>query len=160
MDNKYENNNSANNSGASGNQDSQGMDWRERRYECRMQMREARRRDPLRGLFFGLLLIMGGGLFLAVQMGGLDGDKVWKYFLVGLGAIFIIDGLVHFNHPEFPFAVYGKFIVGAVLLLTGILFVFELSTIWWPVVLIAAGCAFLIRLGLRRTSSVHNDNIK
>jgi hypothetical protein len=145
------NTNPANNSvNDSGNQGPVGANWREQRYEWRRQMREARRRDPMRGLFMGLILIMAGGLFLAVQMGGMTWDTVWQYFVVGLGIIFIIDGLAHYNHPEFPYFVYGKFIAGSILLLTGILFIFDFSTFWWPVILIAAGCAFLIRLVLRR----------
>ncbi len=152
------NNDSINNPNASESQKTRGTDWKEQRYECHRQIREDRRRDPMRGLFLGLLLILGGGLFMAVQMGGINGDMVWRYFLAGLGSIFIIDGLAHLRHPEFPHFVYGKFIAGSVLLLTGILFIFDLNDIWWPVILIAAGCAFLIRLFLRRPQVIQNDN--
>jgi hypothetical protein len=145
------NNNSVNGpANDSSSHESQGMDWRERRYEWRRQMREERRQDPMRGLFFGLLLILGGGLFLAEQMNGITGDMVWKYFMVGLGSIFIIDGLVHHNHPEFLHFVYGKFVAGSVLMAIGLLFIFNYAAVWWPVVLIVAGCAFIGRLFFRR----------
>jgi hypothetical protein len=140
-------NNSVNNAG---NEGPAGTNWREQRCEWRRQRREIRRRDPMRGLFLGLLLILAGGLFLAVQMGGMNGDNVWKYFMAGLGVIFIIDGLVRYHHPEFPYFVYGKFVAGSILLLTGILFIFDFNTFWWPIILVAAGCAFLVRLVLRR----------
>jgi hypothetical protein len=130
-------------------QEPNDMDWRERREMWRQQRREARYRDPLHGLFFGLLLILMGGLFLAVQMGQLPTHSWWQYLLVGMGAIFIIDGLVHYLRPAQHYFIYGKFVAGAILLLVGGLFLLGYSN-WWPVVLIAAGCAVLLRLFLRR----------
>jgi hypothetical protein len=145
-------NNSVNNPNpvnSQGGQEPGGMNWREQRDEYRRHRREARRRDPWHGLFFALLLILGGILFLSVQAGWVTGDMVWKYFMIGLGTIFIINGLAHYNNPDFNYFIYGKFVAGGVLLLVGILFITNYS-IWWPVILIIGGCVVLIRLLLRK----------
>jgi hypothetical protein len=141
--------NNPNPANASDNQESHPLDWREQRWEWRRQRREARRRDPWHGLFLGLLLAMIGGIFLAVQMGGVPVDSVWKYILVGIGSIFIVDGLVRYRNPAFPHFVYVRLIAGAALLTLGILFIFDYSN-WWSIILIAAGCAILFRLFLRK----------
>jgi hypothetical protein len=146
------NSNQANNpnptSGPSGQED-RCMDWREQRDEWRKQRREARRRDPWHGLFLGLFLVLMGSLFMSLQMGWLTGDIWWKYLLIGVGALFIVDGLVHYMNPEFQYFVYGKFVAGVILLSVGVLFLLNYSN-WWPVVLIMAGCAILFRVILRR----------
>ncbi len=128
---------------------SEDKDWREQRREWREQRREARRRDPFRGLFWGLLLILIGLLFLANQQGWIAGDTWWQYLLIGLGAIFIINGLVHYWNPSNRRFGYGQFIPGIVLLLVGLAFIFNFGQ-WWPIVLIGVGVAILLGFALRR----------
>jgi hypothetical protein len=132
-----------------GGQNTPYTDWREQRREWRQQMREARRRDPWHGLFFGLLLVLMGGLFLSTQQGWIAGDIWWKYFLIGMGGLFILDGLVHYTNPDFRYSVFGKFVAGGILVLIGLFFIFNYTN-WWPIVLIAAGCALLLRVVFRR----------
>jgi hypothetical protein len=126
-------------------------DWREQRREWREERRARRDSDPLRGLFWGLLLILVGVLFFINQQSGLDWDILWKYLLIGLGSIFIIDGLVHLYKPAYRNGAYGRFIPGVVLLFVGIAFLYNFSQ-WWPIVLIAVGVVILLSLLFRRSS--------
>lgn len=122
------------------------MDWREQR---RDERRARRSRDPLRGLFWGLLLILLGALFLIGEQQGIGWDILWKYLLIGLGAIFIIDGLAHFWSPAYREGNWGRFIPGVVLLFVGIAFLFNFSQ-WWPIILIAVGVVILLSYFFRR----------
>jgi uncharacterized membrane protein HdeD (DUF308 family) len=130
------------------NQSSEPRDWREQRRERREERREKRARDPWRGLFWGLLLILVGVLFFVNQQ-GTDWDVLWKYLLIGLGAIFIIDGIVHYWSTSSRDGHFGRFIPGIVLLFVGLAFLFNFSQ-WWPIILIAIGVIILISFVFRR----------
>lgn len=128
------------------NQGPEPKDWREQRRELRQ---ERRGRDPLRGLFWGLILILVGVLFFIDQQQGIGWDTLWKYLLIGLGAIFIIDGLAHLWIPGFRDSQLGRFIPGVVLLFIGLAFLFNFSQ-WWPIILIAVGVIILLSFLFRR----------
>ena len=68
-------------------------DWRSQRREWRHGMR---RRDPFRGLIPGLTLILIGSLLFMANRGTLEWNTWWQYLLVGLGGIFILDGIIHY----------------------------------------------------------------
>jgi hypothetical protein len=127
----------------------QRREWREQGREWREQRREERRRDPYRGLFWGLLLIMLGIIFFAWQQGWTSGDQWWHYLLIGLGVIFIINGLVHYWSQNYRQFSYGQFVPGIVLLLVGLAFVVGFSQ-WWPIVLIGVGVAILLSFIFRK----------
>jgi hypothetical protein len=129
----------------------ENKDWREQRREWREERRERRDRDPLRGLFWGLVLVMIGVLFFVDQQTGIGWDILWKYLLIGLGSVFIIDGLAHLYNPAYRHSAYGRFIPGVVLLFVGIAFLYNFSQ-WWPIVLIAVGVVILLSLLFRRSS--------
>ncbi len=126
------------------------QDWREQRREWRDRRREERHRDPFRGLFWGLLLIMLGIIFFVWQQGWASGDNWWHYLLIGLGVIFLINGLVHFRSPGYRHFSYGQFIPGVVLLLVGLAFLVGFDQ-WWPIVLIGVGVVILLNFAFRRT---------
>jgi hypothetical protein len=128
----------------------QGDDWRSRR-EYRHEWRREHRlgREPLRGLFWGLFLILIGVLFFINQQGEVSWDVLWKYLLIGLGLIFIVDGLTHSFWAEYRNGSLGKFIPGIVLVFVGLAFLFNFSQ-WWPIILIAVGAILLISLLVRR----------
>lgn len=130
------------------NQSAEPKDWRELRRERREEMREKRGRDPLRGLFWGLVLILVGVLFFINQQ-GTEWDMLWKYLLIGLGAIFIVDGLAHFAMPAHRDGQLGRFIPGVILLFVGLAFLYNFSQ-WWPIILIAVGVIILLSLLFRR----------
>jgi uncharacterized membrane protein HdeD (DUF308 family) len=127
-------------------------DWRQERREWREARRERRNRDPWQGLFWGLVLIMVGVLFFINQQSGIGWDVLWKYVLVGLGAIFIIEGLVRLLSANHRDTSYGRFIPGVILLFVGIAFLYGFNQ-WWPVVLIAVGVIILLSLLFRRNRS-------
>lgn len=124
-------------------------DWREERREWRRERREARYRFPFRGLFAGLTLILLGALFLLQQAGWVSDGSWWQYLLIGLGFIFIINGMAHYLIPDYRWGSYGRFIAGIVLILVGALFMLGFSQ-WWPLVLIVAGVALLLGFSWRR----------
>jgi hypothetical protein len=133
-----------------GSPENRGEQWKtagERRFESHREHRF--HDDPLRGLFWGLLLIMLGILFFVNQQGDVTWDTLWKYLLIGLGAIFIIDGLTHSFHPSYHAAGLGRFVPGIILVLVGVAFLFNFSQ-WWPVILIAVGVVLLISILIRR----------
>jgi hypothetical protein len=132
----------------SGEQHSEYHNWHEERRAWRNEMREKRWRQPWQGLFWGLLLVLLGILFLADQQGWLTGDEWWHYLLVGLGGVFIIDGLAHLAAGHHPYS-FGRFIPGIVLLFVGLAFILGFSA-WWPVILIAVGAGILLSFIFRR----------
>jgi hypothetical protein len=137
-------------SGANSNEPvSDSQNWRDQRRQWRQERREHRSRDPLRGLFVGLVLVMLGILFFINQQSGIGWEILWKYLLVGLGSIFIIDGLAHFWSPSYRDTSLGRFIPGIILLFVGLAFIYNFSQ-WWPMVLIAVGVVILVSLLFRR----------
>jgi phosphatidylserine synthase len=145
-------NNTGNNSQTGANPGAQGptyTDWREQRWKDRMEWRkkrwEAREKNPFRGVFPGLALILAGVLFLANQMSWISGDTWWKWLLVGLGAIMMVSSLVQYRLvPEYRGRGRGRFIWGIALVVLGILFLAGVSQ-WWPIILIGVGLACLFR---------------
>jgi hypothetical protein len=131
------------------NQGMENKDWREQRREWRQDRRDRRDSDPLRGLFPGLILILLGILLFLATQGILAWDIWWQYFLIGLGAIFIIDGLAHFWSSAHRGSAFGRFIPGVILLFVGLVFVFGFSQ-WWPLVLIVVGIGILVGYFFRR----------
>ncbi len=125
------------------------QDWREQRWkerwEWRKKRREAMQKNPFRGLFPGLALILVGALFLANQMSWISGDNWWKWLLIGLGAIMMVSWLVERQAmPEYRHWRRVRFIWGMALVVLGILFLVGFSQ-WWPIVIIGVGVACLFR---------------
>jgi hypothetical protein len=140
------------------NQDSPGSqgsprgDWRTDRNEWRQAGREWRhewrRNDPLRGLFPGLVLVLLGILLFLWTQGILDGGVWWQYFLIGLGGIFLLDGLIHYWHPAYHSRGAGRFIPGIILVLVGTAILVGFSE-WWPLILVGVGVAILLGMLFR-----------
>ncbi|HSW58474.1 MAG TPA: PAS domain S-box protein [Dehalococcoidales bacterium] len=99
-----------------------------------------RQKDPLRGLIWGLLLILVGVLFFANEQQWLTGGLWWEALVIGLGAVFIIDALFHYFNPAARPYTPGRLSPGIILLAIGIVLMAGFAT-WWPVALIATGAA-------------------
>jgi len=99
--------------------------------------------DPLAGMTGGLILILLGVLFFLAQENIISWDNWWKYFLIGLGGIFILEALIRISRSEPSRRYAGKLIGGAS--------VFGMVS-WWPLILIVLGL-FLILGSMRKADA-------
>ena len=98
---------------------------------------------PLPSLTGGLILILLGVLFLLSEMGRIGWSDWWAYFLVGLGAIFIVEALLKATTAEGRKGASGKVIAGLILIVIGGAHLVGFQE-WWPLILIAVGVGVLI----------------
>jgi len=111
------------------------------------------RRSPANGLFWGLLLVIGGGMFLLRNLGMLDFDMraFWPVIPIAVG----ISHLVTRPHP---FAITSGMVLtslGVVLLLRSLqILSFGTGAVIWPVILIAVGGSMLLRRALGHKSGL------
>ena len=110
---------------------------------------KGRRAKP--GLTGGLVLILLGGLFLLVQADryGLTWANWWTYFLVGLGAILILTGLLGLRERPGE-SLRSRFIGGLVLIAIGGVNILGVTE-WWPAILVAVGLALVISAFFRHS---------
>jgi PAS domain S-box-containing protein len=113
---------------------------RQIRLDMRQQRRQRKPSDPLRGLFWGLLLVLLGVLFFILGRSWITGVSWWIALCIGLGAIFIIDAFVHYLSPSTRSYTFGRFIPGIIFLFVGLAFLFGFSR-WWPLALVTTGIA-------------------
>jgi hypothetical protein len=130
----------------SSDQNRPDSNWGDRRNERRELKHQ---RKPLSGLFWGLLLITLGILFFGRNQGWFTDGNWWQYLLIGIGACFILDGLINLTIPQPTHEILGKFIPGVILVCVGLAFIYGFD-IWWPLILIIAGVVILLSLLFRR----------
>ncbi len=99
--------------------------------------------DRYSGMTGGLILILLGILFLLSLHHYIHWSDWWAYFVMGLGAILVLDFVVRSASASKRGANTGKIVAGAVLIVIGATHVFGLST-WWPLILIAVGLILLV----------------
>ena len=99
--------------------------------------------DPFSGITGGLVLILLGVLFLLATLDYISWSNWWAYFLMGLGAVLILDVVIRAKTPTLRHQGTGKLIGGAVLIIIGAAHIFGMVT-WWPLILIAIGIILLI----------------
>lgn len=90
----------------------------------------------------GLILIWLGVVFFLSQNNYISSSNWWAYFLIGIGAILILQGLLRFGMSRRPFV--GSFIGGVVLLIIGFSAVQGFTADLWPLILVAIGAAVLL----------------
>jgi hypothetical protein len=105
--------------------------------------------SPLRSLFWALAFMIMGSLLFAQTQGWMMGDKWFPYFLVGLGAICLMDVLVHYLHPSYRYFSFGRSTAGIILIFIGASMLVGFAP-WLPLVLILCGLAIIIRFYARR----------
>jgi len=119
-------------------------DLHEELWRLRKERRLKRKKEPRpsRSVFWGLMLILWAVLIILAKQNWIDAANIWKYFLIGLGSIFIIQAIVnYFSSLPRTFTV-SRLIPGLVLLFIGLGFVLNFSAAW-PVGLVIAGIAVL-----------------
>jgi hypothetical protein len=89
----------------------------------------------------GLVLILLGTLFYLAQSGTIPitWSNWWEYFIIGMGAILIVTGLV--RYAEKRYTPMGSFIGGAVLILLGLAWVSSNNLALWPLIFVVIGVA-------------------
>jgi PAS domain S-box-containing protein len=112
------------------------------RRAIRESRKEAKAKDPLRGLFWGLLLVLLGVLLFVNEQNWLNGGTWWEIFLVGLGLVFMVDALFHYLNPISRPYTPGRLSPGIILTAVGLTFLFGFTQ-WWPIALVATGVALL-----------------
>ena len=126
--------------------------------ERRRERWESRRNDPIGSVIGALVLIWLGVVFLAVQNPemirlpfSISWDNVWAFFLVGLGALLILEALLRVIFPARRHIV-GPLIWGIILLVIGVAGLFPGMGVekLWPLALIAGGLGLLLTNVLRR----------
>jgi PAS domain S-box-containing protein len=115
-------------------------DLRSVRRELRRQRRA--QRPSTRYLFWGLMLILWAVLLFLLQRDLITTNDLWKGFVAGLGAIFIIQSVTYFFTSSYRSHAVGRLIPGIILLFIGLGFLFGLDD-WWPVTLAVAGVAVI-----------------
>ncbi len=105
-------------------------------------------RDPLGTAIGALILIwLGVTLFLA-NLGTFEWiqwENFWAWFVLGIGAIFILEVLIRLVVPEYRRPIGGRLIAGVILLAIGASFTFLPFDVGklWPLIPIAIGLAIL-----------------
>jgi len=139
-------------------QQGEGEERHRERAERRRQRWESRRSDPIGSVIGALVLIWLGVLFLAMQNPemirlpfSISWDNVWAFFLVGLGALLILEVLLRVIFPA-PRRIVGPLIWGIILLVIGVAGLFPGMGVekLWPLALIAGGLGLLLTNVLRR----------
>jgi len=115
----------------------------------KQEKREKNEKGGLEGrlgaLVGGLILIWLGATFFLEQNGYLNPTVWWAYFLSGVGAILILQGVVIYSRGRNG---VGPVVGGAFALLIGISFIttaqFNITDRLWPLLLVALGILVLV----------------
>jgi uncharacterized Zn finger protein (UPF0148 family) len=89
----------------------------------------------------GLIVIWLGVTFYLQEIGSIPSANWWAYFILGIGFILVLQGLLVYSQSRRPF--YGPFIGGAILILIGLSFIYNVSGNFWPLILVVIGIAIL-----------------
>ena len=121
-------------------------DRERRRDEKREEGTEEKwRRDPISGVVTGLIVLALGVLLTLAARDVISWDDWWKYFLIGIGVVFLIEVLIRRLKPAYRRPVFGRFVAGLVLICVGAAFVGGFGN-WWPLIIVAVAVAILLRL--------------
>jgi LiaF transmembrane domain len=97
----------------------------------------------------GLILILLGVLFLMSEMDKVSWTDWWAYFLVGLGAIFLIEAVLRAFSAEGRRGAGGRLVAGLILAVIGGSHLVGFEE-WWPLILIAVGVGVLISAVIKK----------
>ncbi|MBM5805093.1 MAG: zinc ribbon domain-containing protein [Candidatus Verstraetearchaeota archaeon] len=108
--------------------------------------------DMVGAIFGGGVLVWLGITFWLAQSGTVSWTNWWAYFLAGIGALLIIQGVLRVAMRGSTYEFSGLFIGGAILLIIGLAFVYG-TTIRWYYILILLGILVIVMaiFGMKRT---------
>jgi len=95
-------------------------------------------RDPLSGVFVGLILVVIGATFFLLSQGLIPSETWWAFFLLGLGLVFLLDALIRLAFPAYRRPIMGRVLTGLILMAIGLGGIFRFEN-WWPLVLVVIG---------------------
>jgi uncharacterized Zn finger protein (UPF0148 family) len=109
--------------------------------EKREKQEKGRGGDIAGAITGGLILVLLGVLlyFSAVGNTAISYGNFWQYFIIGVGAILILQGLIRYSQRGTPYI--GSLIGGAVLMIIGLAFVSAANYALWPLILVVLGFA-------------------
>ena len=112
-------------------------------------MEEKWRRDPISGVVSALIVLVLGVLLTLAARDVISWDDWWKYYLIGIGVVFLIEVLIRRLKTAYRRPMFGRFVAGLVLICLGVAFVGGFGS-WWPLIIVAIAVAILVRLLLFR----------
>ena len=122
------------------------------------------RRDPLGSITWAIILILGGVVFLAENLGWLKNldlkhffpetmtihnPSAWSIVLMGAGVILLLQVVVRLAAPAYRSPVGGSLVLAAILLGSGLGSIFGWELVG-PLVVIAIGVSILVRGSWRK----------
>jgi hypothetical protein len=109
-----------------------------------MQNKNGKLENMVDRVGWGLFLILIGGLFFAGNEGWIT-ENGWLYFIIGLGCIFGIGGLVRYMvGNENRWKSLGGLTIGLALIFVGVAFLYGFGD-WWPLCLVPIGIGYLVK---------------
>jgi len=100
----------------------------------------ADRSGPLIG---GLILIWLGITFYLAQMNYIGWNVWWAYFLIGIGAILLLQAAIRYLTSPYKSSATGSLIGGLIMIAIGLVGVSGVRD-WWPFIFIAIGIAVIL----------------
>ncbi len=91
----------------------------------------------------GLVLIWLGVTFYLAETGFIKWSAWVAYFLLGLGAILVIQALIKYFTSPYKGSAYGIAIGGIVVASIGLVMMYEI-TVWWPLIFIVLGIIVIV----------------
>jgi hypothetical protein len=98
-------------------------------------------KDPLGGVFFGVFLIVIAGIYIFRDR--LPGEEWWYWIVVGIGCVFLVEALIRTTMTEYRRPVFGRIVLGIVLITIGAGLVYGIEDLF-PYVIIIAGVLILV----------------
>jgi hypothetical protein len=127
------------------------LPWRGEKYEKREKHEKHEKQEKSSGggmlgaIVGGLVLIWLGITFFLEQNGNLPSDVWWAYFILGVGAILILEGVVILARGHYGL---GPVIGGAFLIFAGISAIatnnYTIQSNLWPLAIVVIGVLVLL----------------
>jgi len=105
------------------------------------EVHEKWRKDPLGGVFFGLILIVGAGVYLFKSY--LPTGEWWNWALAGIGCVFILEALVRSFIPQYKRPSFGRAVWGVIFIGIGMGFAYGFEN-FWPYLIVGVGVIMLL----------------